>query len=110
MPEMSQNVTFNSKNGENEAFCSLRQFPFVNAFGADFLHFTIFAILQKDEMTALAGQPAAQPVNYRFSFFVRFLFWCEKRCHLASAMKVIQLFKPKMEAVRDKNRRRVKGY
>ena len=77
---MGQNVTFNSKNDENDDFCSPRQFPFVNAFGADFLHFTISAILQNDEMTAWAGRPAAQTMNYRFSFLLSiFFFWLNKK-------------------------------
>ena len=46
---MAQNVTFKSKNNEKGGFCSPRQFPFVNAFGADFLHFTISATLQSDK-------------------------------------------------------------
>ena len=76
MPKMAQNVTFISKNDGNDKFCIPRQLPLVNAFGADFLHITIFAILQKDEMTARAGRPAAQTMNYRFSFFCPFSFFC----------------------------------
>ena len=46
-----------------DEFCSPRQSPFVNAFGADFLHFTIFAILRNDEMTAWAGRPAGPELS-----------------------------------------------
>ena len=44
-------------------FCSPRQSSFINAFGADFLHFTIFATLQTDEMTAWAGRQAGRELN-----------------------------------------------
>ena len=66
---MAQNVTFISKNDKNDDF-SLRHSPFVNSFGADFLHFTIFAVLQNDEMLAWAGRAGAQTMNCRFPFFV----------------------------------------
>ena len=74
---MVQNVTFISKNDENDDF-SLRHSPFVNSFGADFLHFTIFAVLQNDEMLAWAGRAAAPTMNYRFPFFV-LIFWSKPK-------------------------------
>ena len=60
---MAQNVTFNSKNDKNDDFCSPRQFAFVNAFGSDFLYFTIFATLKNDEMRAWAGPQARPELN-----------------------------------------------
>ena len=64
---------------ETDDFYSPKQFPFVNAFGADFLHFTISATLKNDEMRAWAGGQAAQPVNYRLSFLSDFFFCLDKK-------------------------------
>ena len=71
-PGMVQYITFISTDVD---FCSLSQSPVVNVFGADFLHFTIFAMLRNDEMTAWAGRPAAQPVNMRSSFLLSIVFF-----------------------------------
>ena len=56
---------------ENDAFCSRRLSPFVNAFGADFLHFNIFAILHKEGMTAWPGPDHELTVFFFWSTF----FW-----------------------------------
>ena len=62
---MSQNVMFICKKEDNDDFCGPRQSPFVNAFGVDFLHLTICAILKNDKMTAWAGRQAGPELNYQ---------------------------------------------